>query len=239
MSRTVALRPATRRPGCSAAPPARSIWNNRLVVATQPRLPVDAAPRLTPAHVGVTVLAVLETPTPRSRAPRSGLPCAQAGPNSPTHSSYGGRRVALFLFGTLMDTDVMARVLGRTFRADELVAASLDGWRRVRALNATYPLLLPDPDGAVDGVLFVRPSPRDLVRIRHFESEEYEARAATVRTPDGAAVPAFVFLALDKVFATDGEPWCLERWRRDHKAEFLVRCDAWMADCPDLVEAGR
>lgn len=143
--------------------------------------------------------------------------------------------MALFLFGTLMDIDVMARVLDRAFGAEELGPARLDGWRRVRALNATYPLLLPDPDGAVDGVLFARPSPRDLVRIRHFESEEYEARAVTVRTPDGAAVPASVFLALADVFATDGEPWCLDRWRRDHKGAFLVRCDAWMADCPDLV----
>lgn len=146
--------------------------------------------------------------------------------------------MALFLFGTLMDLDVMARVLDRAFHAEELVPARLDGWRRVRALNATYPLLLPDPETAVDGVLFARPSPRDLVRIRHFESEEYEPRAVTVRMQDGRAVAAAVFLALDGVFATDGEPWCLDAWRRHHKAEFLIRCDVWMADCPDLVALG-
>lgn len=134
-----------------------------------------------------------------------------------------------------MDVEVMARVLDRTFRADELVPARLEGWRRVRALNATYPLLLPDASGTVDGMLFARPSARDLVRIRHFESEEYEPREVSVRAADGRAVQADVFLALDDVFATDGEPWDLDTWRRLHKSEFLVRCEVWMADCPDLV----
>ena len=45
--------------------------------------------------------------------------------------------MALFLYGTLMDVDVMAKVLDRPFAENELMPAVLPGWRRVAVRNAT------------------------------------------------------------------------------------------------------
>jgi hypothetical protein len=140
--------------------------------------------------------------------------------------------LALFLFGTLMDPDVQEGVLGRAVAPEELEPATLPGWRRVRALQAGYPLILPDPVGRVEGLLFPRPSRRDRLRILHFESEEYAPFPVTVLRADGGTQAAEAFVALDGMLATDGEAWHLAAWAVEHKALFLTRCDAWMADCP-------
>jgi gamma-glutamylcyclotransferase (GGCT)/AIG2-like uncharacterized protein YtfP len=145
--------------------------------------------------------------------------------------------VALFLYGTLMDVDVMAKVLDRAFAGRELTPAALPGWRRIAVRNASYPVILPDPSGRVEGRLFARPSARDLARIRHFESEEYLPARVRVELADGHAVPAEAFVALDGVFDLDEVDWDLDGWRARHKSLFLRRCEEWMRDFPALLPA--
>lgn len=142
--------------------------------------------------------------------------------------------LALFFFGTLMDLEVLAKVLARPVDPAELEPARLAGWRRVRARDRGYPLLLPEPGGRVDGLLLVSPSARDVARVRHFESGEYEPAPVTVERADGGQVAAEVFLALEPVLASDGEPWDLAAWAATEKAALLARCAGWMAD---FVEA--
>ena len=145
--------------------------------------------------------------------------------------------MALFLFGTLMDVDVMRTVLDRPFRPAELEPAHLLGYRRVRPLNAPYPIVVPDPAGRVAGQLLAKPSPRDLVRLRHFESEEYETSPVMAETARGR-VRVEAFMALDGVFEHRDEPWDLDFWAPRHKAAFLGRCALWMAGCPEPEAAG-
>ena len=146
-------------------------------------------------------------------------------------------REPLFFFGTLTDLDVLAYVLGRPVDLDDLEPAVLDGHRRVRALDASYPLLLPAPFGtkaaAVSGMLLRRASRRDIARVNHFESGEYRAELRPVRAlGDGLTWQAWLYVALDGLAATD-EPWELEAWRARHKPGFFAACDGWMADCPE------
>ena len=145
--------------------------------------------------------------------------------------------MALFLYGTLMDVDVMAKVLDRAFSARELVPATLPSWRRRAVRNASYPVIVPDPSAEVEGYLFAGPSACDLARIRHFESEEYLTEPVRVELAGGYWVAAQAFVALDGVFALDDADWDLERWRACHKEAFLRRCEEWMADGPALLPA--
>lgn len=145
--------------------------------------------------------------------------------------------MALFLYGTLMDVDVMAKVLDRPFAENELMPAVLPGWRRVAVRNATYPVILPDAAASVEGRLLARVGAHELARIRHFESEEYVTATVRVRLADGRTVPAEVFVALDGVFDLDAAGWDLAARRAAHKPDFLRRCDGWMRDCPVAVSA--
>ena len=144
-------------------------------------------------------------------------------------------REPLFFFGTLTDLDVLAYVLGRPVDLDDLEPAALDGHRRVRARDASYPLLVPADDdiAIVTGVLLRRATRRDVARVNHFEGGEYRAELRLVRAlRDGVGRRAWLYAALEGLAATD-EPWELEAWRALHKPGFFAACDGWMADCPE------
>jgi hypothetical protein len=57
-----------------------------------------------------------------------------------------------FFYGTLIDADVRRLVLGR-LAPDEVEPATLSGWRRVKLAGVTYPGIVPDAKGWVEGVL--------------------------------------------------------------------------------------
>jgi hypothetical protein len=140
--------------------------------------------------------------------------------------------MAFFFFGTLMDRDVLEQVLARPVDDRELCVAHLPGYRRVRTARALYPMLVPDPDGVVEGVVLREVSMRDEVRIRHFEDGEYVDRCVSARLASGVTQPVRVFFAQAALGETD-EPWDLARWAAEHKADFLIQCRVWMGDCPE------
>lgn len=146
--------------------------------------------------------------------------------------SAAGRQ-PLFFFGTLMDLDVLAYVLARPVDVDDLVPAAIEGFRRVAIRSGSYPMLVPHSGTTVEGRLLRRASVRDIARINHYESEEYRAELHSVRASDGCLLPAWLYLGLDHLQATD-EPWDLETWQARHKEGFFAACDGWMAD---FVEA--
>ena len=106
--------------------------------------------------------------------------------------------------------------------------AALPGYRRVRAKGASYPVLVPAPGRRVEGFLLKRPGPRDIRRINHFESDEYEA----LHLPIAGGGRAWAFVGLDALPPTD-EPWDLDAWTRAHMPAYLAEVvDYWMADAP-------
>jgi hypothetical protein len=170
----------------------------------------------------------METPMPQpaARAPRplgvaDMIPVEAAG------------RQPLFFFGTLMDLDILTYVLRRPLAMDALEPATLAGFRRVCAREASYPVLISDALGAVEGVLLHAPTPRDIERINHFESGEYRAELHEVHGVGGRRMEAWLFAALEEELSATDQPWDLASWVGDHKAEFFARCDVWMADCRD------
>lgn len=140
--------------------------------------------------------------------------------------------MSFFFFGTLMDRDLLERVLGRRVADGELAPARLPGYRRVKAATADYPALVPCAGGAVDGVLLRSANGREEARIRHFEDDEHEARVLPVHLGDGRPAAARVFIAAESIARTD-ERWDPADWSRRHKAAYLELCDEWMRDCPE------
>jgi hypothetical protein len=142
-------------------------------------------------------------------------------------------RQPLFFFGTLMDLDVLAYVLARPIDLDDLEPAAITGFRRVGVRGASYPVLVPEAKGRVEGRLLHRATRRDVLRINHYESEEYRAELHQVATTAGEVHAAWLFLGLDGLEAT-WRPWRLADWQAQHKHGFFAACDGWMADCPEL-----
>lgn len=92
-----------------------------------------------------------------------------------------------------MRPEIIAGVIGRLVEGRPAV---LEGVRRMRVKGAVYPSLIPG-DGEVDGILFKGLTEADLIKLDHFEGDEYERRIATVLTGE-APVDAQVYFASEK-----------------------------------------
>lgn len=134
------------------------------------------------------------------------------------------RRPTLFFYGSLLDEDVRAAVLGAL--APEAVApATLAGWRRVTAPGAIFPIVLRAPGATVDGVIARDMSAAAVRRLDAYEGTGYRLEPVQVTLADGTACDAQVYVPV-RSFAGSGKPWDLEDWRRRHKRRFLARMKA-------------
>jgi gamma-glutamylcyclotransferase (GGCT)/AIG2-like uncharacterized protein YtfP len=143
-------------------------------------------------------------------------------------------RDPLFFFGTLMHHEVLETVLDRRVADHETTEpAILHGYRRERAAAASYPVLVRDKGARVEGRLLHRPSERCILRINHFEDEEYRASRVTV-TVGRNRLAAWVFLPLDHVamMRPSGEPWHLDHWAAQHLDAYREAIAGWMVDAP-------
>lgn len=133
-----------------------------------------------------------------------------------------------FFFGSLMDADILALVLGRAVPASATRPASLHGYQRFRVRGESFPMLQPAPGGRVEGILVEALDEADAARIAWFEDRDYEMRDLEVVRNDGQVVTARVWLATERL-AHDGEAWELSAWQAAEKASFATLAGEWMA----------
>lgn len=134
--------------------------------------------------------------------------------------TIAARPLPLFFFGTLMDRDVLAAVLGRRVADADIRPAALAGWRRVEVADRAYPMLARHLAASTPGVLVAGLDEADRKRLERYEGPEYRLAVLTVRA-DGGNVPAGVFLCRPEVEAGRRE-WRLKDWRRRHKRAALA-----------------
>ena len=135
---------------------------------------------------------------------------------------------SMFFFGTLMDADVLAAVLGRLPATQDREAAFARGWRRVFVASRPYPMLIPQSGGRVEGLLVSGLSEREYERLGFYEGWEYVTAPVSVRTLAGRAVETEMFTCSDGILS-DNRDWRLDVWQRKHKPAALVAAAEIMA----------
>ncbi|MEX2451579.1 MAG: gamma-glutamylcyclotransferase family protein [Rhodospirillales bacterium] len=127
-----------------------------------------------------------------------------------------------FFYGTLMDDDVLSRVVGRRLPPASIESASLLGYKRVYADKALYPVLVPFEGGWTDGHLVGGLAPVELERIFAFEDEGYVAQLMAVSGVRSGEAQALVFMPGSDMKITS-RAWHYDEWRRHHKGLYLQR----------------
>ncbi len=130
-----------------------------------------------------------------------------------------------FFYGTLIDRDVMALVIGRRLPPQAFEAASISGFSRRRASGASFPVLVRDPKGRVPGVVVRGFSARDVAQLSAYEGKGYRIVPRSVWQA-GRQITVSVFKSLadrDTRLVPSREPWDLELWQRDHKRAYVAR----------------
>jgi gamma-glutamylcyclotransferase (GGCT)/AIG2-like uncharacterized protein YtfP len=105
--------------------------------------------------------------------------------------------VRLFLYGTLLDPDLLARFAGRAL---ELTPAVLSGWRRVYLRFTPYPTLRPARDHVVGAAVGVDSA--TLRRLSAYEGSRYRLTPVTIAV-NGDALAAHAWIA----DAATARPW--------------------------------
>lgn len=90
----------------------------------------------------------------------------------------------LFLYGTLLDPEVLARMSGEPSLPRAMRAARLEGWRRVFLRGTPYPTLIEDAASVVEGAV-VRAGPAAVARLSDYEGSAYAMVPLTVATDRG------------------------------------------------------
>ena len=134
----------------------------------------------------------------------------------------------LFVYGSMLDEDVLEVVLGRRLPAVSRLAARLAGYVRVRLPDETYPVLAPKPGGLVHGAVLSDLGSNDFERVRFFESDEYEFASCLVELESGERLEA-TYCAENEVVPGASESWELAWWQTHHKPDYLIMIRHYMA----------
>lgn len=127
-----------------------------------------------------------------------------------------------FFYGTLMDRDVLARVLGRPVIAAALKPAVLRGYRRTSIREGSYPIVLREPSGSVDGLTLDGISKAECERLAAYEGPRYSLVRAFADFPERGPRAVFVFEPVAGAFKPTNTDWSLEAWQSLHKEKFLA-----------------
>jgi hypothetical protein len=130
----------------------------------------------------------------------------------------------LFVYGTLLDCDLLRAVLGRPPPNGGGESARLPGFRRVVVAGRTYPTLIRRTGGWVAGRLLAGLGREDWRRLVRYEGRDYRLRRMSVRRADGRLVAAHLFLCHPSV-PTGRRSWHIEDWRKRFKRADRPRPD--------------
>ena len=127
-----------------------------------------------------------------------------------------------FFYGTLLDRDVTALVLGRRLPPQAFVPAVLPGWSRWRVQGGSYPISIPDRKGQVTGAVVRGLSARDVRRLSAYEGQGYVVSPLNVRM-GGVLTTVSVFEPVVSKLKPTNRPWELALWQRADKRAFVAR----------------
>src|SRR5215471_10032258 len=113
-----------------------------------------------------------------------------------------------FFYGSLLDPDVTAIVVGRRLPPRAWLPASLPGYRRTRAKGVSYPAAIRDPRSEVRGAVVGGFSPREIKRLSAYEGPRYRIAPLKVKMGGKIAVVS-IFEPLDLAFEPVGGAWDL------------------------------
>jgi len=117
------------------------------------------------------------------------------------------RRLPLFVFGTLLDADIRAAVLGPRWRRRGR-PARLIGFEKLYVAGEAYPALRRRPGATCKGALLPAPDDLALARLDRHEGAEYRRGAVYVAT-GGKLRRADCYLT------AEGTTLARIRWRQD------------------------
>ncbi len=128
----------------------------------------------------------------------------------------------VFVSGPLMFKEVFQAVTGKTFPAQ---SGLLHGYAQFAIRDEGQAAMIPFPDRAVDGVVYIDVDAEALARMDAFQGNRFEREEVTVESEAGAWLEAEAYclkLRRRKVLSVDD--WDEDVFRDNHLKKVLASC---------------
>jgi hypothetical protein len=132
-----------------------------------------------------------------------------------------------FFYGTLMDRELRARLLGAQVQRLRVTPGALINHRRFRARDGDYPVLVPELGGRVSGVFVEGLDADTLLWVAHFEGPWYLPERVTAFDARRRRLRPWAFRPTRRDHASD-EPWDFRRWQRTGKPQVREHLNTWL-----------
>lgn len=127
---------------------------------------------------------------------------------------------SLFIYGTLLDDEVLSKVLGHDCHSIQSVEAEAPFMRVFKVAHVDYPCLLQGQDNDVaEGALLTGLSDDDIAKLDQFEGDNYQ-RVAIDIIAENRLVASQAYQPLTAL-ETDGS-WSFDRWSKEGRRAFLA-----------------
>lgn len=126
----------------------------------------------------------------------------------------------LFVFGSLMDPDVLEIVSGMGLSDLEVSAATAPGYLQCEIAEESFPVLVNSDAGNASGLLIRRLNLPAVKRILFFEGDEYCLEPIAVVSAQVQGISAFYFRATG-VYTVRETMWDFALWSAQHKPGFV------------------
>jgi len=138
---------------------------------------------------------------------------------------------AVFAYGTLQLDEVMQAVTGSSFEA---LPAALEGYRRNRLVDRSYPGVAPVEGAVTRGCVYRGIDAATLERLDIFESEIYDRLELTASLGGDApqqSLQVWVYVVAPRHrHLLSHEPWEVAEFMRDHGPGFIESCRRFRAE---------
>ena len=128
----------------------------------------------------------------------------------------------IFTYGTLMDSEIMRAVTGRSFQS---LKGTLRGYSRKAVPGHTYPGIIAAPDGILEGVIYLNVSEEAISRLDAFEGEGYKRIIVSVES--NGIIPCDTYLCLNPEELESSPEWDFNYFKDNHRDIFLRQYKGW------------
>lgn len=125
----------------------------------------------------------------------------------------------LFTYGTLMVPELFVKLTNKPYPTCKAV---LKDFARYKVNGKSYPGIIPEKGGAVEGMVYLEVTSGDLIKLDRFEGEMYSAEEVIVKTETGTVMKALVYVVKPNYKdQLSREEWSMTAFVRDHLKTFL------------------
>lgn len=125
----------------------------------------------------------------------------------------------LFVYGTLAAPDVLSQVLGREYKPEHYLPATLHDYRRHAVQSTAFPVIRQAEGAWVDGFLLERLSDDDLARLDRWQTGDLTRIQVEVMTEAGTPFTAWTYADSKNTVPILQMDWDMDGFRRAREAE--------------------